>query len=83
MKKLTKNKKNIYVLAWSQVVAVCTILNLVCAQTINTNSTQLDTGSKRQEKALGVKTDSSPEECPMCNLSEVSWRLCESAHFSL
>lgn len=77
MKRLTK--KNICVSSWCQVVAVFVfvlqIIQLVDAQNLQGNSIHPDdqleltiNTNERQERAL----NNSAEDCPLCNLSEVS-----------
>lgn len=77
MKKLMN--KNICVPMWYQVAVICILTHVLQsdAQGSNINpNDQLELTSnlkmQRQQRALNSLND---EDCPYCNLSEVSWRL--------
>ena len=77
MKKLTKNKRNIYVPSWNRIALLC-LFSLQIIKTVSTQSTKeniiISEDNVRETRDLTqeAQPDSPKESCPMCNLSEVS-----------
>lgn len=74
MKRLTRNKRNIYVPSWNQIALVC-LFTLQIIKTVSTQSTNeniIIEENVRQTRALETQEAQTDSACPMCNLSEVS-----------
>ncbi|XP_070497514.1 uncharacterized protein [Chironomus tepperi] len=82
MKRLTRNKRNIYVPSWNRIALLC-LFSLQIIKTVSTQSTKeniIIEENVRQIRVLETpeaQTDSASDSCPMCNLSEMPMELAE------